>query len=274
MIDNKGNKGNKGRIAAAFGRARADGRAAVIPFVSAGYPAADSTVPMLAALAKGGADIIELGIPFSDPSADGPAIARASERALANGITLQKILAQVGDFRQGDDKTPVVLMGYANSFFRCGRDAFMAAARESGVDGLIVVDFADDERPMWRRAGRKAGVDVISLVAPTTSKQRRLQLAEESEGFVYFIALKGITGAHHLAVDELAPSIGELKSAAKMPVAVGFGIRSAGQARQLAKVADGIVVGSRLTEVIEESAAADAPKAAAAFVGELAGAVR
>ncbi|MGI9338669.1 MAG: tryptophan synthase subunit alpha [Gammaproteobacteria bacterium] len=263
-----------GRIAAAFGKARAENRAAMIPFITAGYPAADSTVPMLTALAESGADIIELGVPFSDPSADGPAIARASEKALANGITLQKILQQIGAFRQTDKKTPVVLMGYANSFFRCGREKFMTAAKQNGADGLIVVDFSDDERPLWRKAGQAAGVDVISLVAPTTSPERQMQLAGESAGFVYFIALKGITGAHHLSVDALAPRIGELKKAAKTPVAVGFGIRDAAQARQLAKCADGIVVGSRLTEVIEESPKQDAAKNVAAVVGELAGAVR
>lgn len=262
-----------GRIADAFARARGQKRAALIPFMTAGYPFVDSTAPMLVALAKGGADIIEVGVPFSDPSADGPAIARANEVALANGITLQKILCQIGAFRQTDKQTPVVLMGYANSFFRYGREVFMKAAKQNGADGLIVVDISDDERPLWRRAGAEAGVDVISLVAPTTSNKRRMQLAAESSGFVYFIALKGITGAHHLSVDALSPAINELKSVAKTPVAAGFGIRDAAQARQLAQVADGIVVGSRLTEVIDESPK-DAEVNAARFVGELAGAMR
>lgn len=263
----------KGRIAEAFARTKAQGRAALIPFMTAGYPFVDSTAAMMSALAKGGADMIEVGVPFSDPSADGPAIARANEVALANGITLQKILRQVAGFRQTDEKTPVVLMGYANSFFRFGRAAFMKAAKQNGADGLIVVDFSDDERPLWRRAGADAGVDVISLVAPTTSNKRRMQLAAESAGFVYFIALKGITGARHLSVDSLAPDIDELKRTAKTPIAAGFGIRDATMAKQLAKVADGIVVGSRLTEVIDESPK-DAEVNAARFVGELAGAMR
>lgn len=265
--------GGNHRIGAAFDRARGDGRAVLIPFITAGYPAVDSTVPLMVALVRAGADIIELGVPFSDPSADGPAIARASEAALANGIGLQKILSQVSEFRQSDSDTPVVLMGYANSFFRLGRDGFMAAARECGVDGLIVVDLSDDERPLWQRAGKTAGVDVVSLVAPTTKKERRLLLAAASSGFVYFIALKGITGAHHLSVDSLAADIVELKAAADVPVAVGFGVRDAVQAAALAKCADAVVVGSRLMEVIEESPD-DAEVNVAGFINGISEAVR
>ena len=263
---------NNKRLSAAFGRARAQKRAALIPFITAGFPFADSTLPILTALAKSGADIIELGVPFSDPSADGAAIQRASETALANGITLQKVVAQVGTFRQTDKTTPIVLMGYANTFFRMGRDKFMTAAKQNGIDGLIVVDFSDDERPLWRESGRQSGVDVISLVAPTTTTKRQAQLASESAGFVYFIALKGVTGAHHIEVDTIAARINELKQVAKVPVAAGFGVRDAKQAKALAQCADGVVIGSRLTEVME-AAPKQAAQNAAVFINELAGAL-
>lgn len=264
-----------GRIAAAFARAGKEKRAALIPFVTAGFPFADSTAPMLNTLAENGADIIEIGAPFSDPSADGAAIQRANEKALANGATLQKTLQQAAQFRKTNDSTPLVLMGYANTFFKMGRDSFMRQARQCGIDGLIAVDFADDEREPWREAGRAAGVDLISLVAPTTTEARQKQLAKQSRGFVYFIALKGVTGAKHISVSDIAPQIDSLKNEAGVPVAAGFGVRDSKQARELAKCADGVVVGSRLIEVIEESSGEQSALAnAAAFVGELAGALR
>ncbi len=264
-----------GRIAAAFLRAQTEGRAALLPFVTAGFPRLDSTVSLLRGLADAGADLIELGVPFSDPSADGPVIQRASEIALANGITLRRTLEYVAEFRAGDSQTPLVLMGYANTFFRAGRDDFLRAAAGSGVDGLIVVDLSDTDRAEWAKAGKSAGVDLVSLVAPTTEEKRRRELAELSAGFVYFISLKGITGARHMSVGEIAPQLSQLRGESGLPVVAGFGVRTPLQARELGECADGVVVGSRLLEIMADAGSpARAQQKAAEFVGEVAAALR
>ncbi len=260
-------------FAAAF--ARRAPKAALITFITAGFPRADSTVRMMEALAAAGADILEVGIPFSDPMADGPAIQRASETALQNGMTAAKALDAVAEFRAAGNDTPVAMMGYANSAvnFRGGVAGFAEAAGKAGVNGLIVVDLADDERARWRRLLNASGVDLINLTAPTTSEDRMKRLAAESQGFLYAVALKGVTGAKHMDAAAVRAQITILRRAAKTPVAAGFGVRAAAHARALADCADGVVAGSRIIEAVE-SAPDEGVAAAAAVAAELAAALR
>ncbi|MGU9951289.1 MAG: tryptophan synthase subunit alpha [Gammaproteobacteria bacterium WSBS_2016_MAG_OTU1] len=251
-------------------------RAALITFITAGFPHADSTPSMLRTMAAAGADILEVGVPFSDPMADGAAIQRSSERALANGMTLAKTLDDIATFRAGNgaSATPIILMGYANSFlnYRGGIEGFAKAAGSAGANGLIVVDLADTVRAQWRSALNAANMEMINLIAPTTSAERLQKLAADSQGFVYMIALKGVTGAAHSASSELQTQITAVKKHAKVPVAVGFGVRTADNVRSVGETADGVVVGSRLVEEIEN--ATDPFAAVAAVVGELAEALK
>ena len=247
-----------GALARAFaGRGE---RALLAAFMTAGFPARDDTGDALEALAAG-ADIIEVGAPFSDPAADGTAIQRASERALANGMTLRLALSQIRAFR-ARRRTPIVVMGYANSFLAHCRAAASARADLSvlaidlaaaGVNGIIVVDLADSDADRWRPILRAAGVDLVSLVAPTTPAARVRAIAAKAEGFLYFVSLKGVTGAGHLDIESVAPQIARVRQIAAMPVAAGFGVRAPSQARELAAQADGVVVGSRFIEVVEEA---------------------
>lgn len=250
-------------------------RAGLIPFVTAGFPYADSTVDMLHALADAGADVIELGVPFSDPMADGAAIQRASEVALANGMTLARLLQQVSAFRRDNAKTPLVLMGYANSFLRFG-DGFAAAAAEAGANGVLVVDLADADRSEWRRRLSAVGMDLVALVAPTTAPARMKKITAQAQGFVYFISLRGVTGAQHLQTSDIAAQAAQVREAAAaagVPLAVGFGVREAAQARAVAAFADAVIIGSRLME-IADSAPQAAPQNVAAFVREMAEALQ
>ena len=256
--------------------ARRAKKAALLAFITAGFPRADSTPRVLHSMDAGGADILELGVPFSDPMADGPAIQRAGEVALKNGATLETTLAAAAEFR-ADSSTPLVLMGYANSFmnFRGGVGGFAAAAKKAGANGLIVVDLADDERAKWRTPLTAAGVDMINLVSPTTSESRMRRLVAESQGFVYAIALKGVTGAAHIDAAATRDYISAVRACSSLPVAAGFGVRTAADARALAEFADGVVAGSRLVEAAEAAAASDSAAAAAVgeAVAELAGAL-
>ena len=246
-----------GALARAF--AERGERALLAAFMTAGFPARDDTGDALEALAAG-ADIIEVGAPFSDPAADGTAIQRASERALANGMTLRLALSQIRAFR-ARRRTPIVVMGYANSFLaHCraanGRSDLGVLAVDlaaAGVNGIIVVDLADSDADRWRPILRAAGVDLISLVAPTTPAARVRAIAAKAEGFLYFVSLKGVTGAGHLDIESAAPQIARVRQIAAMPVAAGFGVRAPSQARELAAQADGVVVGSRFIEVVEEA---------------------
>ena len=246
-----------GALARAF--AERGERALLAAFMTAGFPARDDTVDALEALAAG-ADIIEVGAPFSDPAADGTAIQRASERALANGMTLRLALSQIRAFRARRN-TPVVVMGYANSFLahcraangRADLDVLAVDLAAAGVNGIIVVDLADSDADRWRPILRAAGVDLISLVAPTTPAARVRAIAAKAEGFLYFVSLKGVTGAGHLNIESVAPQIARVRQIAAMPVAAGFGVRAPSQARELAAQADGVVVGSRFIEVVEEA---------------------
>ena len=254
-------------------RLRSNGKkAALIPFITAGFPRFESTAAMLHALAEAGADVIELGVPFSDPMADGAAIQRANEVALANRTTLAGVLGQVAEFRGAGGSTPVVLMGYANSFLNYRGD-FPAAAAKAGVNGVIIVDLADSDRAVWRENLSAHNVDLIALVAPTTADARLREIAASAQGFLYFIALRGVTGALHLRPQDIAAQAAQIREVSAVPLAVGFGVRSAAQAQEVAGIADAVVVGSRLIEVAEENPA-DAPKAVGGFVRELAQALQ
>lgn len=247
-------------------------KAALIPFFTAGFPHADSTPAMLNALAEAGADVIELGVPFSDPMADGAAIQRASEAALANNTTLAGVLEQVAAFRAANSKTPLVLMGYANSFISYQGD-FPAAAAAAGVNGVIIVDLSDSDRAQWRERLGAAGIDLIALVAPTTAAPRMEKIAAAAQGFLYFISLRGVTGAHSLQAEDIAAQLRQLKEMAAAPLAVGFGVRTGEQAAAVAEMADAVVIGSRLIEIAEADAA-NAPAAVADFVRSVAQALQ
>ena len=258
-------------IAAAFSR-RAK-KAALLGFITAGFPRVDSTPRMLRAMADGGADILELGAPFSDPMADGPAIQRTSEIALQNGMTLAKTLDAAAEFR-ADNSAPIVLMGYANPFmnFGGGIGDFASAAADAGINGLIVVDLADEERTQWRESLSANGVDLINLVAPTTSPKRMQRLAADSSGFVYAVSLKGVTGAGHLDAESAREYVSSVRACAKVPVAAGFGVRAASDALALSEFADGVVAGSMLAEAAaacdSEDAACDAVQKAVAELSD------
>lgn len=241
------------RIQTIFQRLQAEGRKALIPFITAGDPDAESTVPLMRALVAGGADIIELGVPFSDPMADGPVIQRASERALANGMSLARVLGIVRAFRAENDATPVVLMGYANPVEAMGAAVFADAARQAGVDGVLVVDYPPEECVEFTARIRAAGLDQIFLLAPTSSEKRFHEVAKAGSGYLYYVSLKGVTGAADLDLDEIAARIPRIRAVAGMPVGVGFGIRDAETAKKIGAVADAVVIGSRIIQEIEAS---------------------
>jgi tryptophan synthase alpha chain len=243
------------RIPSVFARLNGEGRKALIPFITAGDPDAALTVPLMRALVDAGADIIELGVPFSDPMADGPTIQRASERALARGMRLRKVLELVAEFRKADAATPVVLMGYANPIEAMGLDRFAAAAAAAGVDGVLVVDYPPEEAATFGAAIKANGMDPIFLLAPTSTAARIAQVAEIASGYVYYVSLAGVTGSGALNVDEVAARLPAIRARTGLPVGVGFGIRDAATARRIAGFADAVVVGSRIIEEIEKSTA-------------------
>jgi tryptophan synthase alpha chain len=210
------------------------------------------------ALVEGGADIIELGVPFSDPMADGPTIQRASERALKYGVSLTQVLEVVRTFRRDDAKTPVVLMGYANPIEAMGVPAFVAAAAAAGVDGVLVVDYPPQECEDFARALQAAGMDPVFLLAPTSTQERYRQVAKVGSGYIYYVSLKGVTGAGHLDLAEVAARLPQIRAAVGMPVGVGFGIRDAASAARIAAIADAVVIGSRLIEELEQAPRAEA----------------
>jgi len=257
------------RIQARFARLRAAGRKGLIPYVCAGDPARDITVPLMHALARAGADVIELGVPFSDPMADGPVIQRAAERAIRNGVGLRATLAMVEEFRRQDKETPVVLMGYANPIERMGRPAFAAAARAAGVDGVLVVDYPPEECEEFSAAMRGVDIDPIFLLAPTSTDERIESVARQASGYVYYVSLKGITGAGHLDVSSVAAKLPLIRRHTQVPIGVGFGIRDAASARAVARVADAVVIGSRLIEELESAPRAQAVAAVERLVGDV-----
>jgi len=239
------------RIDAAFGRLRAAGRTALISYVTAGDPSLAAMPSILSALVAAGADVIELGVPFSDPMADGPVIQRASERALAQGVGLADVLDLVRGFREGNDTTPIVLMGYANPIEAMGVAPFVTRARESGVDGVIVVDYPPEEAVEFGQRLDEHGIAPIFLLAPTTPESRIAAVAKLARGFVYYVSLKGVTGAGHLDTAEVRTKLAEIRRHVKLPVGVGFGIRDAASAQAIAADADAVVIGSRLIQEIE-----------------------
>ncbi|HTH59151.1 MAG TPA: tryptophan synthase subunit alpha [Paraburkholderia sp.] len=241
------------RIKNTFDRLAKERRKGLIPFITAGDPDPARTVEFMHALAAGGADVIELGVPFSDPMADGPVIQQSSERALAKGVTLRHVLADVKRFRETDSKTPVVLMGYANPIERMGTDAFVAAAKDAGVDGVLIVDYPPEESANFARTMQAADIDPIFLLAPTSTDERIAEVGALASGYVYYVSLKGVTGAANLDVSSIAGKIPAIKAHVPVPVGVGFGIRDAQTAAAIAEIADAVVVGSRIVQLLQQS---------------------
>jgi len=251
-------------------------RKGLIPFITAGDPHADATVSLMHTLVEAGADVLELGVPFTDPIADGPVIQRASERALAGGMCLATVITMVAEFRQRDRTTPVVLMGYLNPVEAMGPEDFARCAAEAGVDAVLMVDVPPEEATLLAEVVRARGLEMIFLVAPTTTAARRDRICAIAGGFIYYVGLKGVTGSLHLDVEEVAPSVRDLRTRTRLPIAVGFGIRDAATATEAAKLGDAVVVGSALVECMEQ--AADAPRdrlcrRVAAFAADLRGAL-
>ncbi|WP_295388111.1 tryptophan synthase subunit alpha [uncultured Thiodictyon sp.] len=240
------------RIATRFASLKGHGRTALIPFVTAGDPHPATTVPLMHAMVAAGADLIELGVPFSDPMADGPVIQRATERALAQGVSLHEVLSIVRAFRVGDPDTPVVLMGYLNPIEVMGYESFAAEAAAAGVDGALVVDVPPEESTDLVAALRGHGLDLVYLLAPTSTDARIRRIGEVASGFVYYVSVKGVTGAGSLDTDAVAARVETIKSLISLPVGVGFGIKDAATAARVAAVADAVIVGSALVSRIEE----------------------
>ena len=251
-------------IASVFAARRKDGRAALIPYVTAGHPSADSTVPVLHALADAGADIIELGVPFSDPLADGPTIQKSSFTSLENGTTVEGVLADLERFR-AERETPVVLFTYLNPVLRYGVARFLDDAVESGADGLLLTDLPLGADPELEGVIGESPLDFIRLVAPTTEVDRVPQIADGGSGFLYYISRTGVTGARSELRTDLAEEVEALRTGVGLPVAVGFGISTPEQAREVAAVADGVVVGSALVRIMDE----EGVEAGARFVAAL-----
>ena len=241
------------RIKAVLAAAQAKGRKALIPYICAGDPNPAITVPLMHALVATGSDVIELGVPFSDPMADGPVIQRAAERALKFGTGLGDVLAMVMEFRKTDNATPVVLMGYANPIERMGIEAFAAQAKTAGVDGVLVVDYPPEECEEFAALMRANGLDPIFLLAPTSTEARIDAVARAASGYIYYVSLKGVTGAATLDTTEVAQRIPLIKAKANIPVGVGFGIRDAATAKSVAAIADAVVIGSRIIQEMEAS---------------------
>jgi len=244
----------------------ASNKKGLIPFITAGDPAPELTVPLMHALVEGGADIIELGVPFSDPMADGPVIQRASERALQFGVGLRDVLQFVREFRQSNQKTPVVLMGYANPIERMGQDTFIAKAAEAGVDGVLVVDYPPEECEEFASKMQQQGMDTIFLLAPTSTDERIAQVGKIASGYVYYVSLKGVTGSGALDLDAVAAMIPRIKKHVKVPVGVGFGIRDGATARAISTVSDAVVIGSRIIQELENTPRENAVAAVKSFI--------
>ncbi|CAB1367911.1 tryptophan synthase subunit alpha [Denitratisoma oestradiolicum] len=254
------------RIQATFERLRGQGRKALIPFITAGFPEPGQTLPLMQALVTGGADIIELGVPFSDPMADGPTIQRASEAALSYGVSLRIVLGMVREFRKSNGETPVVLMGYANPIEAYGSESFARDAKEAGVDGVLVVDYPPEECGDFTRQLKAEGLDPIFLLAPTSTEARCAEVAVAGSGYIYYVSLKGVTGSGSLDLDAVARRIPEIRERVGMPVGVGFGIRDGASAARIAEVADAVVIGSRIIEEIEHSPRDEAARRVTAFL--------
>ncbi|MDO9198092.1 tryptophan synthase subunit alpha [Rhodoferax sp.] len=248
------------RIAPTFANLKAQGKKALIPYVTAGFPFADVTPELMHAFVAGGADVIELGVPFSDPSADGPVIQKAGDKALALGIGMVQVLEMVRAFRTRDATTPVVLMGYANPVERYnqkhdrqdGKSAFVVDAAQAGVDGVLIVDYPPEECEGFAAELKSHGLDLIFLLAPTSTDERMQQVARVASGYVYYVSLKGVTGAGTLDTAAVEAMLPRIRRHVSVPVGVGFGIRDAATARTIGKVADAVVIGSKIIQLIDE----------------------
>ena len=241
-------------------------RKALIPYITAGDPHPSLTVPLMRALVESGSDILELGVPFSDPMADGPVIQRSGERALKHGIGLADVLELVTEFRKSDSVTPIVLMGYANPIEAMGIERFAAAAKAAGIDGVIVVDYPPEECLDFSALMKRSGVDPIFLLAPTSTKKRIDEVARSGSGYLYYVSLRGVTGASNIDFSEITNKIPAIRAATRMPIGVGFGIRDAESARRIAASADAVVIGSRIIQEIEAGSADQAVARVKAFL--------
>jgi tryptophan synthase alpha chain len=265
------------RIQSTFTALEAQGRKALIPFVTAGFPYADVTPELMHAMVAAGADIIELGVPFSDPSADGPVIQRSGDKALSMGIGMVQVLEMVRQFRLRDSNTPVVLMGYANPIERYdqrhaapGVDSpFVHDAAQAGVDGVLVVDYPPEECVDFAAQLRSRNMDLIFLLAPTSTDERMAQVAAVASGYVYYVSLKGVTGAGTLDTDAVSAMLPRIRRHIQIPVGVGFGIRDGATAATIAKVADAVVIGSKMIQLIENAARDTVAPTAQAFLAEV-----
>ncbi|MCP4596321.1 tryptophan synthase subunit alpha [Neptuniibacter sp.] len=240
------------RISNSFAKLKAEGRKALIPYVTAGDPAPAVTVPLLHALVDAGADIIELGVPFSDPMADGPVIQLACERALTHDTRLSDVLGMVAEFRQKDSETPIVLMGYLNPIEIMGYEKFATAAQQAGVDGVLTVDLPPEESDEFNQIMQQNEIDTIYLLAPTTEEERIKYVCKNGSGYLYYVSVKGVTGSAALDVESVAEKLDVVRKYTSLPLGVGFGIKDAESAQAVSKVADGVIVGSVLVNKIAD----------------------
>jgi len=245
------------RIAQTFASLQRNQKKALIPFITAGDPEPGMTVQLMHQLVESGSDIIELGVPFSDPMADGPTIQRSSERALQFHVSLNTVFDMVAEFRQTDKQTPIVLMGYANPVEAMGYAAFAAKASESGIDGVLIVDYPPEESEEWVSRLSEKNIDAIFLLSPTTLQQRIAQISKLAKGYIYYVSLKGVTGASHLDLADVKKMLEQIRSVISIPIGVGFGIRDGETAHAVADMADAVVIGSRIIEEIEQSSKND-----------------
>jgi len=257
------------RIQSTFAELKRAGRKALIPYVTAGDPSPAITAPMMHAMVDAGADVIELGVPFSDPMADGPVIQRAGERALKQGVGLAMVLDMVSEFRKRNTTTPVVLMGYANPIEAMGVERFTVAAAKAGVDGIIVVDYPPEESTDFAKLVQAQDMDLIFLLAPTSTAERVAHVARLASGYIYYVSLKGITGASHLDLTDVAANIRRIRAQTDLPVGVGFGIRDGATARAICDIADAAIIGTRIIQEVESGAADMAPERVATFLREV-----
>ena len=243
------------RISDTFSKLKADGRKALIPYITAGFPFAAITPSLMHGMVEAGADVIELGVPFSDPMADGPTIQRAGDKAIANGVGLKQVLAYVAEFRKKDSTTPVVLMGYANPVERYdqihGEDAFVNQAAEAGVDGVLIVDYPPEECEEFAAKLRERHMDLIFLLAPTSTDERMKQVARVASGYVYYVSLKGVTGTAAVDTSAVEAMLPRIRQHVSIPVGVGFGIRDAQTAQAVSRVSDAVIIGSRIIDLLD-----------------------
>lgn len=254
------------RIAQTFDALKEQGKTGLVTFITAGDPAPELTVPLLHALVEGGADVLELGVPFSDPMAEGPVIQRACERALTFGVSMTDVFGYVAEFRKTNQHTPIVLMGYANPIERMGQSEFVRRAKAAGADGAIVVDYPPEECEAFAAEMKANDLDVIFLLAPTSTTERVKQVARHGSGFSYYVSLKGVTGAGGIDTADVAKRVAAIREHVKLPIGVGFGIRDGATARAVAEVADAVVIGSRIIQEIENNARDAVVPAVQAFV--------